>query len=334
MAQLTDTTKPAQTVPRLLPHIVDEIAASEPSRPFQYQPRSNKAEDGWVPVTYKEFANAINHVAHIVSKTVKQNSTEEFPTFAYVGPNDVRYGILTLAAIKAGCKALFISPRNSIEGQLSLFERTNCNCIWYAESFHLVVRTWLCERKMKSLVVPPLNEWLHSSPPPLPYNKTFEEARWDPLVVLHTSGSTGIPKPIVVKQGGLAVVDTFRDLPDYMGGEFMWKYWHSTASKMFIPMPMFHAAGLIGGMLSLGIYYGVPAALPLIDQPVTPDLILKCLKYSGADGAILAPSIVEELSLMSDGVEALKKLAFVAFGGGKISGVLYRVNERTDSISR
>ncbi|KAK9442475.1 Male sterility, NAD-binding protein [Metarhizium brunneum] len=313
-------TKSKTHAPRLLTHVVDEIAASEPSRPFHFQPKTNKPEDGWVPVTFKEFANAINHVAYIIAETVKKDSADEFPTLAYVGPNDVRYGILVLATIKAGCKALFVSPRNSIEGQLSLFERTNCNHVWYAESFHLTVRTWLCERKMKSWSVPPLKEWLQASPSsPFPYTKTFEEARRDPLVALHTSGSTGLPKPIVVKQGGFAMVDAFRGLPEYVGTHFQWKVIESSVSKVFVPMPMFHAAGLFFGMLGLGIYSGVPTALPLLDQPLTPDLTVKCLQCSGADAAFLPPSIVEELSLMPDGVEELKKMKLVAFGGGNLS---------------
>ncbi|KFX85799.1 hypothetical protein V490_09403 [Pseudogymnoascus sp. VKM F-3557] len=290
-----------KNMPRLLPHVVDEIAASEPSRPYIYQPKSSYPGDGWVPVTFKELANAIDHVAHIITETVKKDSTDEFPTLAYVGPSDVRYTIVVLASVKAGCQALLISPRNSIEGQLSLFEGTKCCHIWYAESFNLAVKTWLSKREMKSWIVPPAKEWLQASPSPVPYSKSYDEARWDPLVVMHTSGSTGHPKPIVVKQGGLAVMDSFLDLPEYMGGKFLMQFWKSSASRIFLPMPLFHAAGLMA------------------DQPTTVDLTIKCLQCSGCDAALLAPSIVEELSIRRDGVEALKRLRFVGFGGGNLS---------------
>lgn len=39
---------------------------------------------------------------------------------------------------------------------------------------------------------------------PFPFDRTFEQAEWDPLCVLHTSGSTGLPKPIPVIQVSLS----------------------------------------------------------------------------------------------------------------------------------
>ena len=39
--------------------------------------------------------------------------------------------------------------------------------------------------------VPSLQVMLDSKPEPYPYVKSFEEARQDPIVVLHSSGSTG-----------------------------------------------------------------------------------------------------------------------------------------------
>jgi len=71
---------------------------------------------------------------------------------------------------------------------------------------------------MKAVVVGPVEGWLSEEEVPhFPYNKTFEEAEWSPLVVLHTSGTVGIPKPIVCRQGMLAIGDACHDLPDWQG---------------------------------------------------------------------------------------------------------------------
>jgi hypothetical protein len=84
-----------------------------------------------------------------------------------------------------------------------------------------------------------------------------------------------------------------------------------------MPMPLFHAAGLVGGLFCLCLYFETPAVLPLVDQPVTADLTMRCMRWSESDAGFLAPSILEDLSLTTEGVEALKKLGFVAFGGGE-----------------
>lgn len=56
----------------------------------------------------------------------------------------------------------------------------------------------LSHRPMKVIEIPETDELLSTEPvPDYPYNKTFQEAASDPSCVLHTSGSTGLPKPIV-----------------------------------------------------------------------------------------------------------------------------------------
>ena len=46
-----------------------------------------------------------------------------------------------------------------------------------------------------------------------PYNKSFEEAVNDPLYIVHTSGSTGVPIPIVCTHGHHSVLDTMPRAP-------------------------------------------------------------------------------------------------------------------------
>ena len=38
------------------------------------------------------------------------------------------------------------------------------------------------------------------------YQKTFKEGHWDPFAVMHTTGSTGISKPITVRRGTMLKV--------------------------------------------------------------------------------------------------------------------------------
>jgi acyl-coenzyme A synthetase/AMP-(fatty) acid ligase len=52
--------------------------------------------------------------------------------------------------------------------------------------------------KLRTIEVPSVEELLTKQYPHYPYNKTFAAARNEPLAILHTSGTTGLPKPIVL----------------------------------------------------------------------------------------------------------------------------------------
>ena len=52
--------------------------------------------------TYKELADAINHVARYLDENLTESV--DFGTFAYIGSKDIRYSILAVAALKTGRK--------------------------------------------------------------------------------------------------------------------------------------------------------------------------------------------------------------------------------------
>ena len=52
---------------------------------------------------------------------------------------------------------------------------------------------------------------------PFSYDKTFEEAKNDPIVISHTSGTTGMPKPIVWTHAIAATIDAHMIPSDLAG---------------------------------------------------------------------------------------------------------------------
>ncbi|KAL6910067.1 hypothetical protein GGI43DRAFT_426893 [Trichoderma evansii] len=304
---------------RLLANIVDEYATHEPERIFLYQPFSSNLEDGYRPITFRETSKAVNHLARELLQETQDATYEKdsFPTLAYIGPNDIRYVIVMLACIKAHRQALFISPRNSLEAQLSLFKKTQCTQILYESSMQSTVEPLLQFYPMPAKAVPPLEVWLQSTASHVPYNVSFEEARFHPLVVLHTSGSTGIPKPVTVRQGSAAIVDDLREV--YMDGSpVLWSYFPTICSKIFVPMPAFHMAG-VAAVSFFGIYFGTKLVLGLPNRPLSADIVAECLKVSHCDSAVLPPSIIEDMSISEEHVRILANLQITGFGGGNLS---------------
>ena len=68
---------------------------------------------------------------------------------------------------------------------------------------------------VKCVPIPSISEWITEEEDEIyPYTKTWEEAKNDPWVIFHTSGTTGIPKPIVYTQQMMTSVDIYQTLPE------------------------------------------------------------------------------------------------------------------------
>jgi hypothetical protein len=94
------STAPSNCGKRLLTHLIDERAASNHSRPFFSIPKTNNLADGYEDLSYTSFANAVNKLASWVLEEIGRSDT--FHTLVYIGPTDLRYQILVMAAVKTG----------------------------------------------------------------------------------------------------------------------------------------------------------------------------------------------------------------------------------------
>ncbi|KAK8122809.1 thioester reductase domain-containing protein [Apiospora sp. TS-2023a] len=304
------TKKPVAKTPRskrLIPQIIDDIARREPQREWAQIPKSSDPKDGWRTVTFQEYANAINRCCHLLVERCGQASPGKFPTIAYIGPNDARYLILMVATIKTGYQVLFVSPRNSQEAQLNLFEKTDCHLIGFPESHASVVQPLLDERDgMKPFKVAPLDEWLGGeASAPLPLRQDFQGSR----VGAH---------PIIVRQGMFALADAWKDCPNWDGKKPLWNTYVNMAKRHLCTMPLFHAAGLYMAFW-FSVYYAVPIALGITDRPLSGDLVVETLKKADVEAAVLPPAILEDMSLSDEAMKQLAKLKGVAFGGGNLA---------------
>lgn len=85
----------------LLPNIVDRIADERPGDTYALWPVAPYSyEAGFRALTWAEFANAVNGLAWWLVQHLGHSQNEQVLT--YIGPNDMRYAALTLAAVKAG----------------------------------------------------------------------------------------------------------------------------------------------------------------------------------------------------------------------------------------
>lgn len=87
---------------RLIPTLIDSIADSDPKRLFVSVARSKDLSDGFRDVTYQGFSRAVDRCSRWMERQLGRS--QNFKTITYMGPFDLRYPIILLAAVKTGHK--------------------------------------------------------------------------------------------------------------------------------------------------------------------------------------------------------------------------------------
>lgn len=98
---------------------------------------------------------------------------------------------------------------------------------------------------MVILQLPGLEELLDAeTAEPFPFQKTFEEAVDEPFCITHTSGTTGIPKPISWTHGLIGTLDAVRLLPPTEGdhGLAPWTDNWNEGDTIYSSFPMSHVS--------------------------------------------------------------------------------------------
>ena len=139
-------------------------------------------------------------------------AASEFETLAYMGVPEVSTAIIFFAAVKCGykvsggkteviscgpprlnfIKVSLLSQRNAVPTNASLLEQTRCSKFFHSSEMKPVIESVReAVETLEYVEVPSLEEMLDGESQPYPYSETFETAKRNPVVIIHSSGSTG-----------------------------------------------------------------------------------------------------------------------------------------------
>lgn len=312
-----DAELPVDCGRRLLPTVIDQRARDEPNSAWCSLPVDDyDLSKGFEDISIYRFANAINRLAWFIDSAIGKSST--FETVAYLGVADIRYHMLQMAVCKTGHKVLFSSQINTKDFHVSLMEQTDCHVFFSGLGVH--VDDILAARPMKHVVIPDLEELLDpTNAPHYPYEKTFEEAKYDPYVVLHTSGTTGTAKPIVWNHAFMATQDRHLLLDEVSGRKHCLLLTHAGEGVRYLLTTSPPHAISAGFMMCLSVFGKVVIVPGFRHRGVNPDDLFELLPKANCKKGIMTPWMMESIARRPDAETFIRPFDHVAFGGAVLS---------------
>ncbi|KAL3446506.1 hypothetical protein BJX65DRAFT_318575 [Aspergillus insuetus] len=310
----------------LLPTLITTLAKEFPDTLWAKYPSSPTTySQGFAAITYAQFANAINNCAHFLAETLGRTGTGE--PLAWLAPNDPRCAVANIAAMRAGFKLFLISERNSVAANYKLFNEVQCSTILTTSlDFAPLQATRAGDeaidgpgRDLVVLELPSLETLLTETRPEYPFHKTLSTSARDVALIVHTSGSTGFPKPMFITHEFIA--KTMRNFLITAPEEYITQTSLIERKRCVCLLPIGHPAGITFTIL-LPLTTQCSIILPLPHIPPTGEALAEILRHTSADWAALAPLTLETISKdisLLDSLDA--NLETLVFSGGSLPKV-------------
>ncbi|KAG7444789.1 L-aminoadipate-semialdehyde dehydrogenase [Guyanagaster necrorhizus] len=291
-------------------------ARDQPNDPAIY---TGSPEDGFAVVlrslTFSQIQSAVDRLAwhyYTVGLASKTAPGEVPPaqTIAVLTSTAIDESLLEMALAKLGLTALLLSVNNSVPAVAHLTKLTNATHLIYGTKFiqeaHDAQRLLRNQGYSVELVEDkrfPLwgSEGVESTKiKPFPAVLTPEQETKRPAVILHSSGSTGFPKPVRITHYGLiANVALNQNKPG------------------FSTLPVFHGYGHFAVFRC--IYPGQPLTLFPPHLPLTSSNICAVLAASPPIRQCYAvPYVIKLLAETPEGVNALASFDIVGYAGAPL----------------
>ncbi|KAL4730981.1 putative NRPS-like protein biosynthetic cluster [Fusarium chlamydosporum] len=163
---------------------------------------------------------------------------------------------------------------------------------------------------------PDLVDLLTKSEDTFPCNEDTAYEEDDVNIIIHSSGTTGLPKPVRLTNGFWSALDNI----DFIGVPLGRKsaVIHSIApGKVFFTMaPFFHLMGLVSLIESL--CHATPFAIGP-EQPMTSNLLAEIIGKINPATILLPPSIIEDIASSKRGRELFSHFEAVFFAGAPLA---------------
>ncbi|KAK7414427.1 hypothetical protein QQX98_006705 [Neonectria punicea] len=294
-ATAATTTTPPTYSTRTVTELMAKRAREQPTAPILGYPSSGTE---YVEYNFSQLGQFSNSAASVFAKTlpIRTSSSEKAKVVALLGPSTLDYVVAVLALSKLGFVILFLSPRLAVSAYEHLLETTGCEHVVVGEALTKIADHLQARRPSVTITgfVPQSmyekpGSW---TPPTLDLNEETHQTAW----IIHSSGSTGPPKPIYQTHHA-----ALRNCENNMNMEG------------FITLPLYHGHGvssIFRAFTSAKKIYMMNAALPL-----TMPTLVEIMRAHKFDIFYAVPYALKLLAESDEGIGALAEMPVVMFGG-------------------
>ncbi|EME44159.1 NRPS-like protein [Dothistroma septosporum NZE10] len=233
-------------------------------------------------------------------------TAERAPVVALLAPTTFAFVVSVFALNRLGWTALFLSTRLTASAHAKLLAKADCYRLIVPASRKSVVDE-ICNYRPGCSSVPVLQNKDFRNVPRAPQ---FRRENFDPVKeakklawILHSSGSTGFPKPIFISN--TACLANFRK---------------SFGLRAFCVSPLFHSHGLME--LGRAFYTRAPMYLGNHSLPVTAQNLIDALAVARPQQISAVPYVIQLLAEKEEGVRALAAAKVVLFSGSSCPDAL------------
>ncbi|KAG9185968.1 hypothetical protein G6011_02524 [Alternaria panax] len=218
------------------------------------------------------------------------------PTIAILAPSSLQFIITLLGLNRLGYAALLLSPRLASPAILSLLEQAECNTILTTAQFHDALVQVRNQKSITMLDMLEHHDYYKVDAPV--FSRTYDPACENPkrAVIIHSSGSTGLPKPIYLTHR--SCIATFALNLD---------------RKALMTQPLFHSFGFYETFRS--IYSGKPMYYVNYNYPITKQNLLATIEHVKPDLLFCVPYVLKLLADSDQGLKALADIDLIMYGG-------------------
>ncbi|KAF2023697.1 acetyl-CoA synthetase-like protein [Setomelanomma holmii] len=290
---LTPNQDEIYTVDELIKHRASELQDS----PLLCYPREGL-------VDYEEHsALAIDRFVNAAAAALQQRGLkpvnpqlDEAPVVGILAHSSLHFIITLLGLGRLGYASLLLSTRLASPALLRLLELAQCNAILTTSHYHAVLAEVQAERDVVLHEMLKLEEYRGVDAPVFKRTYDPEHETKKQIVIIHSSGSTGLPKPIyLTNRSCIAAFSTHLD------------------RRALMTQPLFHSFGFYETFRS--IYSGKPMYYFNYSLPLTKQNLTATIERVKPNLLFCVPYILKLLGESEEGICSLASIDLVMYGG-------------------